>query len=80
MVAAVAEAPDGCSGCVSVDTNSTPNTLKSTLPKKKSNRPGDKETLPAKFLLNSFLSKLAPLTNYITDLVSSFNSASESGM
>jgi len=36
--------------------------------------------LPAKFLLNSFLSKLAPLTNYITDLVSSFNSASESVM
>jgi hypothetical protein len=29
--------------------------------------PGDKETLPAKFLLNSFLSKLAPLTHYITD-------------
>jgi hypothetical protein len=34
--------------------------------------------LPATFLLNSFLSKLAPLTNYITDSVSSFNSASES--
>jgi len=41
---------------------------------------GGEETLPAKFLLNSFLSKLAPLTNYIKDLVSSFNSASESGM
>jgi hypothetical protein len=34
--------------------------------------------LPATFILNSFLSKLAPLTNYITDSVSSFNSASES--
>ena len=34
--------------------------------------------LPATFLLNSFISKLAPLTNYITDSVSSFNSASES--
>ncbi len=41
---------------------------------------GGYETLPAKFLLNSFFSKLAPLTNYITDLVSSFNSASESVM
>jgi hypothetical protein len=30
--------------------------------------------------LNSFLSKLAPLTNYITDSVSSFNFASESGI
>jgi hypothetical protein len=34
--------------------------------------------LPATFLLNSFLSKLAPLTNYMTDSVSSFNSALES--
>jgi hypothetical protein len=37
-------------------------------------------TLPAKFLLNSFLSKLAPHKNYITDLFSSFNSATESVM
>ena len=36
--------------------------------------------LPATFLLNSFLSKLVPLTNYITDSVSSFNSAPESGI
>ncbi len=36
--------------------------------------------LPATFLLNSFLSKLAPLTNCITDSVSSFNSALESGI
>jgi hypothetical protein len=30
--------------------------------------------------LNSFLSKLAPQTNYITDSVSLFNSALESGI
>jgi len=39
-----------------------------------------KETLPATFLLNSFLSKskLAPLTNYITDSDAELNDETES--
>ncbi len=39
-----------------------------------------KETLPATFLLNSFLSKLAPLTNYITDSDAELNDETESVM
>jgi hypothetical protein len=37
-------------------------------------------TLPAKFLLNSFLSKLAPLTNYITDSDAELNDETKSVM
>ncbi len=41
---------------------------------------GAKETLPATFLLNSFLSKIAPLTNYITDSDKKMDDETESVM
>jgi hypothetical protein len=42
--------------------------------------PPSLRTLPAKFLLNSFLSKLAPLTNYITDSDAELNDETKSVM